>query len=84
MVIGAIVVLRNRDVAMHLGRQPHVNQWGFMTSDVRQNIAVVGTAFFTGGLVFFVLSRRFAGTESHPHNNQIGNLMTHCQCRRVF
>ena len=55
MVIGAMLVYRNRDVAMFFGRESRLNQWGFMTSAVRQNIAVVGTAFFIGGLVFFVL-----------------------------
>jgi len=55
MVIGAMLVYRNRDVAMFFGREPRINQWGFMTSAVRQNIAVVGTVFFVGGLVFFVL-----------------------------
>jgi len=55
MVIGAILVYRNRDVAMFFGREPRLNQWGFMTSAIRQNIAVVGTVFFVGGLVFFVL-----------------------------
>lgn len=55
MVIGALLVTRNRDVAMLLGREPSVNQWGFMTSVIRQNIAVMGTIFFIGGLVFFFL-----------------------------
>jgi hypothetical protein len=55
MVVGAMLVARNRDVATVLGREPHVNQWGFMTSVMRQNIAVMGTIFFIGGLVFFFL-----------------------------
>jgi hypothetical protein len=55
MVVGAMLVARNRDVATLLGREPHVNQWGFMTSVMRQNIAVMGTIFFIGGLVFFFL-----------------------------
>jgi hypothetical protein len=55
MMIGGLLVYRNRDVAVLFGREPRLNQWGFMTSAIRQNIAVVGTVFFIGGLVFFVL-----------------------------
>ena len=55
MIIGALLVMRNRDLAMLVGREPHIHQWGFMTSIVRQNIAIMGTIFFIGGLVFFVL-----------------------------
>jgi hypothetical protein len=55
MIIGGLLVFRNRDVASLLGREPHINQWGFMTSVIRQNVAVVGMVFFVGGLVFFVL-----------------------------
>ena len=55
MAVGAILVLRNRDVAVLFGREPHANHWGFMTSVVRQNIAVTGSAFFIGGLIFFFL-----------------------------
>ena len=55
MIIGGMLVFRNRDVASLLGREPHINQWGFMTSVIRQNVAVVGMVFFVGGLVFFVL-----------------------------
>jgi hypothetical protein len=55
MIIGAMLVYRNRDVAILFGREPRINQWGFMASAIRQNIAVVGTIFFIGGLVFFVL-----------------------------
>ena len=29
MVIGAMLVYRNRDVAMFFGREPRINQWGF-------------------------------------------------------
>jgi hypothetical protein len=55
IVIGAMLVIRNRDVAMLLGREPHAARWGFMTSVARQNAAVMGTIFFIGGLVFFFL-----------------------------
>lgn len=55
MVVGAMLVARNRNVAMLLGREPHAAQWGFMTSVARQNVAVMGTIFFIGGLVFFFL-----------------------------
>jgi hypothetical protein len=55
IVIGAMLVARNRDVAMLFGSESHFNQWGFMTSIARQNIAVMGTALFVGGLVFFFL-----------------------------
>lgn len=55
IIIGAMLVIRNRDVAMLMCREPHIHQWGFMTSVARQNIAVMGTVFFVGGLVFFFL-----------------------------
>jgi hypothetical protein len=55
MIIGAMLIYRNRDVAMFFGRESRFNRWGFMTSAVRQNVAVVGTIFLIGGLVFFVL-----------------------------
>jgi hypothetical protein len=55
VIIGAMLVTRNRDVATLLGREPHAAQWGFMTSVARQNIAIMGTIFFIGGLVFFFL-----------------------------
>jgi hypothetical protein len=55
MLIGGLLVLRNRKIAKLLGREPRIDQWGFMTSIVRQNIALIGTAFLIGGLVFFVI-----------------------------
>ena len=55
MVTGALLVLRNREVAVLFGREPHIHHWGFMSSVARQNIAVMGSVFFIGGLVFFFL-----------------------------
>lgn len=55
VILGAMLVARNRDVALLLGREPHAAHWGFMTSIVRQNIAIIGTIFLIGGLVFFFL-----------------------------
>jgi len=55
MIVGGMLLYRNRDLAVLLGRDPHINQWGFMSSVVRQNIAVLGTVLVVGGLVFFVL-----------------------------
>jgi hypothetical protein len=55
MIVGAMLVIRNRDVAMLWGQEPHTAQWGFMTSVARQNVAVMGSVFFIGGLVFFFL-----------------------------
>ena len=55
MIIGAVLVTRNRDVAMLFSREPRISQWGFMTSVARQNIALTGTMLVLGGLVFFVL-----------------------------
>ena len=55
MTVGALLLLRNRNVAILLGSESHVGHWGFMTSTARQNIAIVGTALFIGGLVFFSL-----------------------------
>lgn len=53
-VAGALMVLKNRDLAMVVGREPHTH-WGFMSSVVRQNVAIIGTALFVGGIVFFFL-----------------------------
>ena len=55
MIVGGMLVVRNRDVATLLGRESHTANWGFMTSVARQNVAVMGTVFFIGGLVFFFL-----------------------------
>jgi hypothetical protein len=55
MIIGGVLVTRNRNLAMLLAREPHIHQWAFMSSVARQNIAIIGTIFFVGGLVFFVL-----------------------------
>jgi hypothetical protein len=54
-VIGAMLVARNRDFAAYIEREPHISQWGFMSSIARQNIAVMGSVFVIGGLVFFFL-----------------------------
>ena len=55
MIIGAMLVARNRNVAMLWGRETRTAHWGFMTSVPRQNIAMMGAIFFIGGLVFFFL-----------------------------
>jgi hypothetical protein len=55
VIIGAMLIVRNRDVAMLLGHESHSAQWGFLTSVARQNVAVMGLVFFVGGLVFFFL-----------------------------
>jgi hypothetical protein len=55
MAVGALLIFRNRNLAIMLGREPHIQQWGFMTSFVRQNIALIGATLLVGGLVFFVL-----------------------------
>jgi len=54
MIMGGVLVTRNREIALLIGREPHT-QWGFMTSVARQNIAIMGTIFLLGGLAFFVL-----------------------------
>jgi len=55
MLIGGLLVLRNRKIAIFLGREPKIDQWGFMTSFIRQNIALFGMIFLIGGLVFFAV-----------------------------
>lgn len=55
MILGGVLITRNRDLAMLLGREPHVTQWGFMTSVMRQNIAIIGSMLFVGGIAFFLL-----------------------------
>ena len=53
MIIGGILVTRNREIALLFVREPHVSHWGFMSSVARQNIAIMGSVFLLGGLVFF-------------------------------
>ena len=53
MIAGVMLITRNRDVATLWGRESNAAQWGFLTSVARQNVAVIGTVFFIGGLVFF-------------------------------
>ena len=55
MVIGMILVARNRNLAILFARETHGHHWDFTTSIARQNIAIVGTVFILGGLVFFLL-----------------------------
>jgi len=55
MIIGGVLVTRNREIALLFGREPHISQWGFMNSVARQNIAIIGSVIFVGGLAFFVL-----------------------------
>jgi len=49
------MVLKNRDLAIFVGREPQIHHWGFMSSIARQNVAIIGTAMFVGGLIFFFL-----------------------------
>jgi len=53
IVVGALLVLKNREVALYFGGEAHAHHWGFMSSVARQNIAVIGSIFFIGGAVFF-------------------------------
>jgi hypothetical protein len=55
MILGVLLLYRNREIAIMMGRDPSTNHWGFMSSVVRQNIAFLGTVLIVGGLVFFVL-----------------------------
>jgi hypothetical protein len=55
VIIGAVMITRNRDLAMLIGSEPRLGQWGFMASVARQNIALTGTFLVLGGLAFFVL-----------------------------
>jgi hypothetical protein len=54
-VVGAVMVLKNRDLAIFVGREPQIQHWGFMSSIARQNVAIIGSALFVGGLIFFFL-----------------------------
>jgi len=55
MILGGVLVTRNREIALLLGREPHVGHWGFMSSVARQNIAIIGSLVFVGGLASFIL-----------------------------
>jgi hypothetical protein len=55
MIVGAVLLTRNRNLAELFVREPHAHQWHFTTSIARQNFAIMGAVFLVGGLVFFFL-----------------------------
>ena len=55
MIIGLMLITRNRNLAYLVARDPHAVQWHFSSSIARQNFAIMGAVFLVGGLVFFFL-----------------------------
>jgi hypothetical protein len=55
MVVGGVLLTRNKNLAYMFAREPHSHQWQFTSSVARQNFAIMGAVFFVGGLVFFFL-----------------------------
>jgi hypothetical protein len=55
MVVGCLLVVRNKDIAVLIG----TDQRGFYTefghSVARQNIAIIGSLAFGGGIAMFAL-----------------------------
>jgi hypothetical protein len=54
MLIGCLLVVRNREVAVYTGTSKRGYYSQFSTSAARQNIAIVGALIFGAGLVAFV------------------------------
>ena len=55
MIVGGVLVTRNRNLAYLFAREPQAQHWNFASSIARQNFAIIGGAFFVCGLVFFFL-----------------------------
>ena len=55
LIVGLMLITRNRNLAYHFARDTHGVQWHFSSSIARQNFAIMGAVFFVGGLVFFFL-----------------------------
>jgi hypothetical protein len=54
MLIGCLLVIRNREIAMYTGTTQRGLYSQFSTSAARQNIAVIGALLFGAGLAAFV------------------------------
>ena len=55
VVIGGLVLAKNRDLAMMWAHEYHAHQVTFSNSVARQNIAVVGAVFLAGGIGMIIL-----------------------------
>ena len=53
MLIGCLLVIRNREIAVYTGTAQRGLYSHFSTSAARQNIAVVGALLFGAGLAAF-------------------------------
>lgn len=54
MLIGCLLAIRNREIAMYTGTTQSGHYSQFSTSAARQNIAIVGVLLFGAGLAAFV------------------------------
>jgi hypothetical protein len=54
MLIGCLLAIRNREIAMYTGTTQRGHYSQFSTSAARQNIAIVGVLLFGAGLAAFV------------------------------
>lgn len=55
MIIGLLLITRNKNLAYLFARDAQGSQWHFTSSVARQNFAIIGAVCFVGGLVFFFL-----------------------------
>jgi hypothetical protein len=55
MVIGCLLVIRNKDIAVIIGTDQRGFYTEFARSVSRQNIAIVGTLVFGAGIALFAL-----------------------------
>jgi hypothetical protein len=54
MLVGCLLVIRNREIAVYTGTTQRSFYTHFSTSAARQNIAVVGALLFGAGLAAFI------------------------------
>jgi hypothetical protein len=55
MLLGCLLVIRNKEVAVYTGTVQRGFYSQFSTSAARQNIAIVGALLFAAGLAAFIL-----------------------------
>jgi len=54
MLIGCVLVIRNKDIAVYTGTSERGYYSQFSTSAARQNIAIVGALLFGAGFAAFL------------------------------
>jgi len=55
LVVGGLLLAKNRNLAMMWGHEYHAHQVTFSNSIARQNIAIVGAMLIAGGISMILL-----------------------------